>query len=138
LYLYGDCSKYIATLRHTRTKEEQYTLFDAFFRPYYSRLPHYNEAAVECKPVAFLATAWRFDEFSGYGSYCNFQVGIEKADEHVRALQTGLPELGIWFAGEHTAPLEEMGTATGAYLSGKRAGEHIVKRYGTEPRESVF
>ena len=129
LYLYGDCSEYIATVAYRMPKEDQYSLLNAFFKPYYSLLPHYDEDSEECVPLAFLATSWRFDEFSGNGSYCNFQIGIDQADKHVQALQAGLPEKGLWFAGEHTAPLEEMGTATGAYLSGERVAKQIIDKY---------
>ncbi|KAF2186549.1 FAD/NAD(P)-binding domain-containing protein [Zopfia rhizophila CBS 207.26] len=133
LYLYGDCSAHISNLVYTLPKDKQYPALDAFFKPYYSKLPRYDDVAEDCRPKAFLATAWRFDELSGNGSYCNFQVGIENADKHVEALQLGLPDRGIWFAGEHTAPLEEMGTVAGAYLSGERAARRILEQYSLFP-----
>jgi len=131
MYLYGDCSAYISGLVHKLPKEELHLALDAFFKPYYSKLPNYEAEAAECKPKAILATAWRFDEFSGYGSYCNFQIGIDNADKHVQALQTGLRDRGIWFAGEHVAPLEEMGTVAGAYLSGEQAAKSILQQFST-------
>ena len=44
---------------------------------------------------------------------------------------------GIWFAGEHTADTEvidgvkytTMATVTGAYKSGERAANHVVRLY---------
>ncbi|KAF2260828.1 FAD/NAD(P)-binding domain-containing protein [Lojkania enalia] len=131
LYLYGDCSAYVSNLVHKLSTEEQYRALATFFEPYYSRLPNYDRGSKNCKPAAILATAWRFDEFSGNGSYCNFQVGIESADKHVEALQIGLPHSHIWFAGEHAAPLEEMGTVAGAYLSGERAARSVLEQFSS-------
>lgn len=129
MYLYGDCSAYIANLVHTLPKDKQRLALDTFFRPYYSKLPNYDADSEECRPKAILATAWRFDELSGNGSYCNFQVGIDNADKHIEALQEGLPERGLWFAGEHAAPLEEMGTVAGAYISGERTAKRILEHF---------
>lgn len=42
--------------------------------------------------------------FSQYGSYCNFQVGLENGDKDIEVMRHGMPERGIWLAGEHTAP----------------------------------
>lgn len=108
-------------------KDELRLALDAFFKPYYCKLPNYDE--INCRPLEILATAWRFDELSGYGSYCNFQVGIDNADKHVEALQSGLPQRRIWFAGEHVAPLEEMGSVAGAYMSGERTAKLIVEHF---------
>jgi hypothetical protein len=133
MYLYGDCSAHISNLVHTLPKDKLRLTLDAFFKPYYSKLPNYDEGSENCKPRAILATAWRFDEFSGNGSYCNFQVGIDNADKHVEALQSGLPQRCIWFAGEHVAPLEEMGTVAGAYISGERTARRILERFSRVP-----
>lgn len=100
------------------------------FRPFYSRLPHYKADDPNCRPVAAIATNWRNDEFAR-GSYTNFQVPVDgvgvKVDEGVRLIRQGLPERGIWFAGEHTAPLVALGTSTGAYWSGEIAAMKIVE-----------
>lgn len=64
---------------------------------------------------------------SGYGSYCNFQVGAEDASGDIEAMRYGVPERRLWFCGEHTAPFEESGTVVGAYLSGGAVAERIVK-----------
>jgi hypothetical protein len=37
-----------------------------------------------------------------------------------------MAERGVWFAGEHTAPVTEMGTVTGAYLAGEAIARRLV------------
>jgi len=128
-YLYGDCSEYITTLVHKKSDEEHYKLLDEFFSPYYSLLPHFSAEDPACKPKAFLSTEWQKDELSGYGSYCNIQTGIKDADGDVEAMRHGVPERKLWFAGEHTAPFEELGTVAGAYLSGEAVGKRILELY---------
>ena len=49
------------------------------------------------------------------------------ADGDVEALRHGCPERRLWFAGEHAAPFDELGTATGAYLSGEGAAKSVVQ-----------
>ena len=55
---------------------------------------------------------------------------MTEAGRDVEVLRQGFPESRLWFAGEHTAPFEEMGTATGAYLSGERAARQVVEVLG--------
>jgi monoamine oxidase len=57
------------------------------------------------------------------------QIGIDGADRHIQCLQDGMPERGIWFAGEHAAPIEERGTVGGAWLSGEIAAQKIVAKH---------
>ncbi|ERF71533.1 hypothetical protein EPUS_00522 [Endocarpon pusillum Z07020] len=130
-YLYGECSNYIINLVHGKCSEEHYSLLDAFFRPYYSLLPNFSSYDENCKPKAILSTEWQKDEMSGYGSYCNFQVGMKEADEDVKAIRKGCPERRLWFAGEHTAPFEELGTAVGAYMSGEALAQRMLEMYLT-------
>jgi monoamine oxidase len=92
-------------------------------------MPHYSAENPDCAPSAFLASTWRYDELAGYGSYCNMQVGIDGADTHIRSLQDGMPSRGIWFAGEHAAPIEERGTVGGAWLSAEIAAEKIIAKH---------
>lgn len=132
-YIYGECSEYIVNLVHGKSEEEHYKLLDAFYRPYYSLLPHYSAENPACKPKAFLSSEWQKDELSGYGSYCNFQVGITDAVGDMEAMRHGVPERRLWFAGEHTAPFDECGTAAGAYLSGEGIAARILEVYGTKP-----
>lgn len=49
------------------------------------------------------------------------------ADGDVEALRHGCPERRLWFAGEHAAPFDELGTAAGAYLSGEGAAKRVVQ-----------
>ena len=93
-------------------------------------MPRYVASDPACKPVAVRATAWAADKFAGYGSYCNFQVGVEHADEDIEAMRHGLPERGIWLAGEHTAPFVALGTTTGAYVSGEEVALRLLQKYG--------
>ncbi len=131
-YIYGDCSASLTTLVHGRTTRERYHALYNFFHPYFSRLPHYDDGSPDCKPVAILSTEWQKDELAGYGSYCNFQVAIEDADSDVKAIRHGMPDRRLWLAGEHTAPFEECGTVTGAYLSGEAVAHRILGVYGTK------
>ncbi|EPE33393.1 FAD/NAD(P)-binding protein [Glarea lozoyensis ATCC 20868] len=97
-YTFGDCSTHITTsIRDLEGTAREEVLKD-FFEPYYSRLPGYEE--VKCQPVRWLATEWGNDEFAGYGSYCNFQVGMGDAAKDVEAIRSGMPEKGIYFAGK--------------------------------------
>lgn len=68
----------------------------------------------------------------------NFQVSkdIEHGqdtvmlEDDIRALREGMPERGIWLAGEHTATFVALGTTTGAYWSGESVGMRILGAYG--------
>ncbi|KAH8905225.1 FAD/NAD(P)-binding domain-containing protein [Coniochaeta sp. PMI_546] len=128
-YLYGDCSRYIVHMINGKSEEEKYQLLNDFFRPYYSRLPGYNADNDQCVPKAILATEWLKDELNGYGSYCNFQTGVEEADKDLLAIKNGCEERKLWFCGEHAAPFEECGTVAGAYLSGEAVGKRIAALY---------
>jgi hypothetical protein len=130
-YIYGDESVYLTeTVGKLQTTLDKDNYLYNFFQPYYSRLPHYDEASPDCKPVACLATDWLHDDLAGNGSYCNFQVGLKEGDEDIRIMREGLPEAGLWLAGEHTAPFVALGTATGAYWSGESVGRRIAEVYG--------
>jgi hypothetical protein len=135
-YIYGECSEYIVNLVHGKSDEEHYKLLDEFYKPYYSLLPHYSIENSACTPKAFLSSEWQKDELSGYGSYCNFQVGITDADGDMEAIRNGVPERRLWFAGEHTAPFDECGTAAGGYLSGEGVAKRILEVYGIKPNEA--
>ncbi|KAJ3579935.1 hypothetical protein NPX13_g627 [Xylaria arbuscula] len=128
-YLYGDCSRYIVNSVYGKTREEKQRFLQAFLYPYYSCLPGFNAGKEACHPEAILATEWLKDDFSGNGSYCNFQVGVEEADKDALAFRHGCPERRLWFFREHAAPFEECGTVAGAYLSGESATQMIVAMY---------
>lgn len=103
-----------------------------FFAPYFSLLPNYDAKDPRCTPTDALATGWELDEFAGYGSYTNIPTGIECADDDVRALRKGVPERGVWIAGEHTSPFVALGTVTGAWWSGEGVAKRIVEAYGLQ------
>lgn len=48
------------------------------------------------------------------------------AARDVEAIRHGMPERHIYFAGEHTAPFDGLGTVAGAYTSGEQIAERIV------------
>ncbi|KAJ3816504.1 hypothetical protein F5880DRAFT_1494228 [Lentinula raphanica] len=131
-YLYGDCSRFIVNSIHTKSKEEKFHFLNRFFFPYYSRLPGFNANDSNCVPKAILATEWLKDELNGYGSYCNFQSGVEEADQDVETIKKGCPGRRLWFCGEHAAPFEECGTVAGAYLSGELVGMRIAALYESD------
>ena len=124
-YTFGDCSTHITTsICGLQGRARDQWLRD-FFEPYYSRLPGY---AKTCTPVRFLATEWCNDEFAGNGSYSNFQAGMTDAAHDVEAIRHGMPEQHIYFAGEHTAPFDGLGTVAGAYTSGEQIARRIIER----------
>lgn len=128
--MFGEQSKHItSTLAKLTTESERTAFLTDFFYPYYSRLPNYTETSPDCKPAEFLATEWLNDELAGCGSYSNFQVGLANGDKDIEVMREGLPEDGVWFAGEHTAPFVALGTATGAYWSGEMVGKRISDVY---------
>ena len=118
------------------SKEYDGTIIE-LFEPFYSLLPGYQEGHSDCIPTATLATNWQKDEYAGCGSYTNFKThGNGEADENdpaiddgVRAMRRGVPERGIWFAGEHTAPFITLGTSTGAYWSGEAVARRIIEAH---------
>lgn len=125
-YTYGPTSEQIAAiLRQTPADEVSARLMD-YFRPYYSLLPSFDATDPDCEPAAVLASGWANDEFAGYGSYSNFQTGLEDGDKDLEAMRMGMPERCIWLAGEHTAPFIASGTVTGAYWSGEDVAKRIL------------
>lgn len=110
---------------------EYRAILDSFARPLYSRLPGFIKDSASCQPVAFLSTSWQTDEWAGEGSYSNFQVGLEDGYGDIEVMREGMGlERGVWFAGEHTAPLVGLGTTAGAYWSGEEVAKRVViKQY---------
>ncbi|KAI9674530.1 MAG: hypothetical protein M1817_001868 [Caeruleum heppii] len=138
-YLYGDCSHYLVKLAEsaptassTDSDATKHPLYP-FFARYIALLPHYSAVSPDCRPTAILNTAWLLDPLAGYGSYVNFQVGVEDAVADMECMReaTGATRK-VWFAGEHTSPFEECGTATGAYLAGEAVGKDILRIRGAE------
>ncbi|KAH0155422.1 FAD/NAD(P)-binding domain-containing protein, partial [Aureobasidium melanogenum] len=125
-YIYGACSKHIASLAKQPQPQRDEALY-AFIHPYISLLPNYIPSSPSCTPKAIFATAWAGDELAGYGSYANFQIGLEHGDRHIEVMREGMPKKGIWIAGEHTSPFVALGTATGAYWSGEKVALRILR-----------
>lgn len=139
-YFHGPCAQHVTSLIQglDPASKEYFSRLDAFFHPFYSLLPAYSASSPDCTPSAILATDWQHDELAGFGSYTTFQVsdpankddGEVQLDKDIEALREGCPERGIWFAGEHTAPFEALGTVTGAYWSGECVAKRIAEVYG--------
>ncbi|KIV84038.1 hypothetical protein PV11_06013 [Exophiala sideris] len=140
-YIYGPCATYAVNLvKDLDPHTDRYNaVLRAFAEPFYSRLPTYSSSDPACTPTSFLMTQWQNDRFAGNGSYCNFQVGLERGDEDIQAMRAadGLTERGIWLAGEHTAPFIALGTTTGAWWSGEGVARRICNAYGIDVPEDV-
>ncbi|KAF2838418.1 FAD/NAD(P)-binding domain-containing protein [Patellaria atrata CBS 101060] len=128
-YIHEPCSRWLAEKLKSDPAGQQKFL-ESFFKPYYSLLPGYDESSTDCQPLDFLATQWATDELAGEGSYMNFQIGVEAADKDIERMRYGMPERGIWLAGEHTSPFVAVGTLTGAYWSGEGVAKRILSAYG--------
>ncbi|CAJ2502630.1 Uu.00g100240.m01.CDS01 [Anthostomella pinea] len=129
-YTYGEQSKFLTSevAKLPSEGKRDAFLYD-WYKPYYSKLPHYDEASADCRPTGWFATDWVRDDLAGNGSYANFQVGLEEGDRDIEVMREGLPERGLWLAGEHTAPFVALGTVTGAYWSGEAVGRRIAQAY---------
>ena len=97
-YIHGDCaSEVVRSISHVETHTAEYnkTLMD-FAEPFYSLLPNYDREREECTPKAVLCTSCQSDPLAGNGSYCNFQVGLEHADEDIEVMRDSC---GLWRGG---------------------------------------
>lgn len=132
-YTYGPSGAHIVSqIADLDPESEEYrdTLI-GFTKPFYSRLQGYSETSPHCVPSSILATKWQIDPYAGYGSYSNFQIGLEQGDKDIEIMREGAGmERGVWFAGEHTSPFVALGTTTGAYWSGERAAKQICDKRG--------
>ncbi|ORY14442.1 amine oxidase [Clohesyomyces aquaticus] len=132
-YTFGPTSLHLASLLSkypSLSDPAAIDLLKTFFTPYFSRLPNYDASSPDCAPSAILATAWANDELAGHGSYSNFQTGLEVGDQDIEVMRKGMPERGVWLAGEHTAPFVALGTVTGAWWSGEGVAKRILGAYG--------
>jgi len=139
-YTYGPTSQHLASLLSAYpspvASPAAYDILSSFFHPYFSRLPNYSPDDPAHQPSRFLATAWANDELAGYGSYCNFQVGLEAGNEDIEVMRRGLPGRGVWLAGEHTAPFVALGTVTGAYWAGEGVARRILRAWELDSKAS--
>lgn len=125
-YIFGETSAQLTdrSIFPSPDTPEGFKKFSDFFRPYYSRLSGYKGEKDE--PDRILATNWMNDKWAGNGSYSNFQVGLEDGEGDIIALRDGMPERGVWFAGEHTSPVLGLGSVSGAYWSGEEAARRVI------------
>ncbi|TGZ82332.1 amine oxidase [Ascodesmis nigricans] len=129
-YVFGDTSKYLTSssfLPANATEKERVERYREFFRPYYSRLAGYDGEDPRHEPDKVLATRWCRDEWAGFGSYSNFQVGLREGGRDIEVLREGAEERRVWFAGEHTAPVLGLGSVSGAWWSGEGVGKMVEK-----------
>ncbi|KAK2735923.1 hypothetical protein FQN57_001063 [Myotisia sp. PD_48] len=139
-YTYGTCAEHIVSKISSlsSTSEEYYSILNTFLHPYYSRLPHFDASSLICRPTAFFATTWQTDPWAGNGSYSNYQVGLEDGIRDFEVLREGMGvERGVWFAGEHTAPIVGLGTTSGAYWSGEDAAKKVQDSNPTQPPHNI-
>ncbi|KAI1124799.1 hypothetical protein F5Y10DRAFT_268716 [Nemania abortiva] len=135
--IHGPCAAHVTSLLQGLSPgtSEYLSAIVGFFRPYYSLLSNYSPTHPDCQPCAALCSNWRNDDLAGHGSYTNFKTSVDGGpdillDQDILALRAGMPERGIWLAGEHTAPFVAVGTTTGAYWSGEMAGVRILGAHG--------
>ncbi|EXJ77154.1 hypothetical protein A1O3_10312 [Capronia epimyces CBS 606.96] len=142
-YMYGPCATHVVrSVQGLPPHSAEYNaVLTAFAEPFYSRLPHYSAADPSCTPTSLLMTQWQADRFAGNGSYCNFQVGLERGDEDIEVMRAagGISSTrGLWLAGEHTAPFIALGTTTGAWWSGEGVARRICAAYGVDVPEDAM
>ncbi|KIW93589.1 uncharacterized protein Z519_06194 [Cladophialophora bantiana CBS 173.52] len=140
-YIYGPCGTHLVnSIKDLPSHSTEYNAtLDSFASPFYSRLPNYNHVDPACEPRSFLMTRWQADPFAGNGSYCNFQVGLERGDEDIEVMRDagGMWKRGLWLAGEHTAPFIALGTTTGAWWSGEGVARRICTKWGISVPEDA-
>jgi hypothetical protein len=69
-YIYGGQSIALAEkLESLPSIEAQQQYLVDFYKPYFSRLPNYEEGSDDCIPITCLATSWVADDLAGNGSY---------------------------------------------------------------------
>lgn len=129
-FTYGEWGRHISGLIKGKDQEspEFYEILNSHFQPYYSRLPNFSRESPDCRPTRFLATDWQNDEFAGFGSFTNFQAGLDDGARDLQVLREGLGiQRRVWFAGEHVAPDKGIGTVMGAYQSGEYVSKAIIE-----------
>jgi monoamine oxidase len=134
IYVSTELAKYLVAM----PKDKLRSMLQTYYVP---RLPNYSADDPACQISAVDSSQWSLDPLSGYGSYTHIPVGAEIGDGNMKILSEKIFEAGdggVWFAGEHTADTEihdgvkytTMATVTGAYKSGERAANHVLKSLG--------
>lgn len=133
VFVATDLAKFLVTM----PKEELKSVLQTCYVPH---LPNYDATNPACQILELNHSAWSQDAFAGFGSYTHIPAGSDTGDENMRILSAMILPAGtggVWFAGEHTASTEiidgdkytTMATVTGAYKSGERAANHILRHY---------
>jgi uncharacterized protein YuzB (UPF0349 family) len=135
--LYGDSSHHLVSLTAGKSSEEKHKILSDFFQPYISLLPNFSFSDPEHKVKAILLTRWQEDPHSGFGSYCNFQIGSKDSKGDVEVIRHGCPERRLWFCGEHTSSFDNLGSVNGAYVSGESVGQRIMDLYPGFEEENI-
>jgi hypothetical protein len=90
-YIYGEQSvEFVEDFSKLPDQQKKDFLIE-FFEPYYSRLPHYDEANGLCQPISCFMTSWFNDRLAGNGSYSCFRTGLEEGDKDIEIMREGLP-----------------------------------------------
>lgn len=132
-FVYGQWGRHVTGLVRGMPQEsvEYFKVLKENFEPYYSKLPNYQAASADCRPLDIMLTDWQGDKYAGYGSFTNQPLHSGDGDQNFEALTEGMgTDRGIWFAGEHTSPPGGLGTVTGAYWSGERVAKQVSRRHG--------
>jgi len=129
-------AKYLVALPREQLQE----ILQIYYIPH---LPNYSTEDPTCQILQIDSSTWSADPLSGYGSYTHIPAGSDTGDENMRILAEKIidaGEGGVWFAGEHTADTEiidgvkytTMATVTGAYKTGERAANHVIRAHTSE------
>jgi hypothetical protein len=139
-YIYGGNSRNLTEQLqgHRVDSKEYHNTLDRFLKPYYSRLPGYQDDDPSCQPSKALCSDWEHDKFSGYGSYSHFNFPTKDMKPILATIRTGMgPDRGIWLVGEHAAPDDALAMSVGAYWSGEQAAQRILDaEHALSPSES--
>lgn len=123
-YIFGDCSTYVCQHTRDKSEEQKQEWLKDFVMPYVRRIPGFDPAS--CEPTHLINSAWCSDELS-LGSYTTFNTGCGNGIENIETMRRGMPEARIWLAGEHTAPLDGLGSVYGAYASAEAVSRRIIE-----------
>lgn len=121
-YIFGDCSEYVCSKTKGKSQAERTRFLKEFMMPYIDSIPGYDTVYA---PSEMVSSSWSTDELS-LGSYTTFKTRCESGAEDIDTMRKGMPEAGVWLAGEHTAPLDGVGSVYGAYASGEAVAERLL------------
>jgi monoamine oxidase len=136
VYVSTDLAKYLVAL----PREDLKSILQTYYIPH---LPNYDTDNPACQIISIDSSTWSKDPLSGYGSYTHIPTGSTTGDENMYILSEKILEAGeggVWFAGEHTADTQiiegvqytTMATVTGAYKTGERAANHVIRTHTSE------